>query len=298
MNDKETITEKEEASPEEEAEKAKEKDFRIQAVLGFIGGVILVFTNATGEAGGFLQVIRTLIEQNIIPQTIGNTIILALTLLIIGGGFTVIGGSLLLPTKLRFIGIRIISIGAGVSLISLIFRIIAFAPKIQENFTKAYEDVSNLYEAFSLLGFGIGFLGVGVLLAFLATFYELKWPILIASTSFLAMISGIATHPSQLMVLLGYSGEPSGILQTLFTILKYFGPFLLIVALLYGMGWRLLAKIFLGIGIFLAVHTIVIILIQLFMINGYPRISLIVGFSRITGLIVTIILSAYVIKEG
>ncbi|NIQ07211.1 MAG: hypothetical protein GWO20_16225 [Candidatus Korarchaeota archaeon] len=290
------------STPEEE-EKREKPTYITQTILGIIGGILLVITTATGAAVGLTEAVDYLIEQNILSPDVGNMILRAITFLVMGGGFTVIVGSLLLNTKLRSIGTFLIDIGAGVSLFSLILRIVAFGPTIQTLYEEfiASGNAAPLVEAFQILGFEIGLVGLGVLLAFLATFIELKWPALLSFSSILAILAGITADPTPIRRILNTFNLSQAYVSPFIRVLRFYGVFLLIVALLYGMGWKLLSKILLLLGITLALTSIASLLIALptvistFGLTGFPSVFM---FLRVLAMVGVLGITVLVIAKG
>ncbi|NIQ06391.1 MAG: hypothetical protein GWO20_11905 [Candidatus Korarchaeota archaeon] len=292
---------------EEPKEVEEEKpSFYFQIFLGILGGIILTVLQATGEAEALRVIILFFMNAHILPTNTGNILLVILRLLVVGGGLTVIAGSLLLNSKLRIIGIRLISIGAGISLISLILRIITFGPRIQGFYLQflSLREFRFLYSAFTLLGSSFGLLGVGVLLAFLATFKELKWSTVIAGISFSALLSGLGADPVSLQFIRNlmdvFNFSPSQI-QVLIGVLGVYGAIILIVAVIYGLGWQLIAKIMLLIASFLAIASISVILLSLpnlIRTYGVTSYIVIIGIFRMLGMITIIAASIIVIRKG
>lgn len=284
-----------------EQEEEKKKKYRVQIGLGILGGLILVVFQVSGSALGLRTVINYFVAQNLLSEQLGDTIHAVLDFFVLGGGVTVICGSLLLGSKLRSVGSFLINIGAGVSLINLVLRIVEYAPQIQVKFLMASESITYLSDAIKMVGFGIGFVGLGVLLAFLATFDRLKWPLSISVSAFIAMFSGLVADPVLFRVITNFLNLTGPTVDYLLNFMYFYGAFLLIVAILYGLGWRLVAKILLLIGIVLALTTMTTILLTLIHQIGtvaflsYP---VIYEVSRLFGLSVVAFISGYVFIRG
>lgn len=296
------------SKPQESKETEEQPSYHVHILLGLLGGSILTILHATGRAEGLRTAILFFMQATggaeTLRTTIGNVLLVILHLLVVGGGITVIAGTLLLESKLRFLGIRLISIGAGISLIDLILRIITFGPQIQGSYLQflSQREFHFLYSALSLLGSGFGLLGVGVILAFLATFKELKWPTIIAGISFTAMLSGLGADPASRQVIsyvMAVFHAPSS--QLLFEVFGVFGAIILIVAVIYGLGWELFAKIMLVIASFLAIASIGAILMclpDLIRTFGSTSYIVLICLFRILGMITVIAASIMVIQRG
>lgn len=286
---------------EQTEEQPERPEYVVQTMFGIFGGIILLAVNAVGGTGGLREVLRLLIREGYLAKEIGEKILQGLNILVLGGGLTVFFGSLLLQTKLRFIGIRLILIGAGISFVQLILRIVEYGPRIQNQFVLAYENVAHISRAFTLLGFGVGFLGLGVLLAFLATFKRLKWPFIIAGISFLAMVSGLVADLRLFRLLFNFINLTGRYVNFFLGLIQIYGILLLIVALLYGLGWKLIAKILLFIGILLGISSIALIFLTLPSVvatSGLTGARALISYLRILGMLGMIGMSVYVIVKG
>jgi len=124
------------------AQKKKLTDNQIAAIIGVIGGVLMLLVGASGAAAWaqVMDFLQSKLGTDAAIQTLAYILILIASL----GGIAVILGSVLFLTKHVRAGRLLIALGAGFGLIGLIIFIW----------------VSIEHEEFSLAGIGLGMVGL------------------------------------------------------------------------------------------------------------------------------------------
>lgn len=128
----------------------------IPVLLGIISGVILVLTN-TRHSTGYLVWAQLFIGALRVTSPISDIILLFLSfieLLALLGGGTVLLGSILVMARLHRIGAWIMSIGAGVSLIGLIWKLMNIAIQwlVYNDFLGAVNNFANNFQGIAWIG--------------------------------------------------------------------------------------------------------------------------------------------------
>lgn len=223
--------------------------------LGFIGGAILVITGAVGSAQFYILLIQTAKTYLGSNTILLNFLELFFIILASLGGITVIIGSILIGIGRRRIGGWLIGIGAGISLSTLLLKIVLLGPYIQE-----LVKTQKFIEAITLFGFEIGLMGLGVFLSFLAMLTNYKWMTFMFLLSILAMFIGATGDVSlleQLLIRLKLPPEYLSYLHYLETLLLYIGLVFLLTTLIVGAGRFFTAKIIVLLGLISLIPVII-----------------------------------------
>ncbi len=274
--------------------------YRIQVIMGIIGGIILFIVGAVGSAGFYEVATDYAISMGIIPAEYGGLFMSFLKLLALGGGLTVIVGSLMIP-KIRGLGNWLIGIGAGISLISVLTKVFLLGPVIQQYVSQSYNNVSYLFEALRLLGVEIGVMGLGVLLSFMATFERYRWTIVIGIMSFCSMLAGLSADPKifeYIRSLLGIPPEYGIYVEYLVRFLMYIGAVLLVIALLAGAGYIGLSKSVIIICMIATIFPVISIILDFTSISSYLSIHALVQYIRMGSAIGVYVGGIYFIRKA
>ncbi len=277
---------------------------RVQAVLGVAGGIILFVLGASGSISFYERIISLVIQYGIISSEYKDAalkILEVLGYLAMGGGLTVIIGALLIP-KVRRLGNWLIGIGAGVSLMSFLTKIFFLGPIIQQYVSQATQDMSYLLKAIHLLGIEIGLLGLGIILAFLATFEVYRWTIILGASSFLCMLAGISGDPRLLILIRTILSIPPEyapyVDRILIILIMYIGPLLLIVSLLAGAGYIRISKILVALSLISMILPTVSAFLDLSTVKNYLGFYAILQYVRLVSVIGVYVGGIYFIKKA
>ncbi len=271
----------------------------IRTIMGIAGGIILLVVGYTGTMGIYGTIIDYAVDINLISENYGFLIESILVYLAMGGGITVIIGSLLL-SKIRGLGVWLIRYGAGISLASLFGRIFFLGPIIQSYVGLAYEDINNLFFAFRILSVEVGLVGFGVLLSFMATFKTYKWTILLGAVSLVTMIAGLSSDPRIFDFVKNMLGVSAGnrILDAVCMFFLYIGSVLLVAALLVGIGYTYISKIIVKICLVITMLVCISVVIDIGHMIGYVGWVPLLQYIRILGIVTEYIGGIYFIKKA
>lgn len=252
---------------EKESSKKKIKvEYRIEMILGMIGGVILIITGAIGSARFYVLLIQTAERYLGLSATRLKIFEFFFRTLAGLGGVTVIVGSIMIGLGHRRIGGWFIGIGAGISLSTLLVKIVLLGPFLQE-LVKSQKFV----EAITLFGFEIGLTGLGVFLSFLSMLTNYNWMLFLFILSILAMFIGATGDVSLLEKLLVELNLPPDYLiylNYIETLLLYIGLVFLITTLVVGAGRFFIAKIIVLLGLISLLPAVITITTTLAIINA------------------------------
>ncbi len=267
----------------ERTKKGKFKlEYKLEMIFGLIGGLILLILGATGSAEFYLKLIE-IGESYFGKSTATETLALSFKVLASLGGITVMVGSLLIGYGRRRLGGWFIGIGAGISLSSLIIKIIVLGPTLQ-----SYIQLGEYGKAVGLFGLEFGLLGLGVFLAFLAMLTNYRWMLYMFVMSMLAMFVGATGDLSlleKLITALNLPVEYLSYLGYLESLLLYIGLVFLLTTLIVGANRFRVAKsiVILGlIGLLPALFTIFMTLVfsgstTLFLVRTVTVLVLLLG---------------------
>lgn len=278
----------------------KQRSYKVQLTLGLSGGLILFLVGAVGSAGFYQLIIDFAAKNGVLPRDYAELLVLIFTYLALGGGLTVIAGTLIIP-KVRRLGNWLIGIGAGISLVSMLVRVYFLGPIIQTYISKSYEDISYLLQAIRLLGIEIGLVGLGVLLAFMATFEVYRWTITIGAMSFFSMLAGLSGDPrifSFIRESLGIPPQYGVYIDYFVAFLLYVGAVLLVTALLAGAGFIKISKIVVVLCMIATIFSVISILLDLQNLSDYLSLIAIIQYIRAASASIVYAGGIYFIKRA
>ncbi len=287
--------------PRKKVKVREKKEYRVQVILGVVGGLILFLVGAVGSVGFYETAIDKAIELGYLPEKYGTLILNILIYPATGGGLTVIVGSLLIP-KVRRLGNWLIGIGAGISLVSLLIRIFFLGPIIQNYVYQAAQgDINNLYKAFRILGIEIGVAGAGVLLSFMATFEEYRWTIIIGTMSFFSMLAGLSSNPQifeYIRSLLNIPEQYWTYFDMIIGFLLYIGAVLLVTSLLAGAGYIHISKIIVVLCLIATLFSVISIVLDVKSLTSYTDLVAFLQYIRLSSAISVYVGGIYFIKKA
>lgn len=300
--------EREELPAEKEKPKIRvrfkeKKKRRTQMIIGIIGGIILFIMGATGSVAFYEKVIEYAIQYNALPPEYQSFAVEALNILrylAMSGGLTVIVGVLMIP-KIRRLGSWLIGIGAGISLVSLLTKIFFLGPIIQQYVSQSTQNISYLYEALRIFGIEIGFLGLGVLLSFMATFEVYRWTITLGVASLLYMLAGLSGDPRLLEYIKDALSVPPELgiyVDHFLMLLIYVGPLLLVAALLAGAGYIKISKIIVILCLVSGIFPTISVFLDISSIVSYVDLYAILQYIRLTSIIGVYVCGIYFLKKA